>query len=103
MLSMTDWLIKQEIARYFSQLSAVTKINLLTRFPSVSMNEDKGADVDVLASKVDTNRTKQKIRRDPAKKLKEPKKEHKEHKKAKEHKDLSILLFFHIYCLCSRK
>ena len=38
------------------------------------MNEDEGADVDVLASKVDTNRTRQKIRRDPAKKLKEPKK-----------------------------
>ena len=70
------------------------------------MNEDEGADVDVLASKVDTNRTRQKIRRDPAKKLKEPKKhkkEHKEQKKAKEHKDLSIPLFFHIYCLCLRK
>ena len=43
MLSKTDWLIQQQIARYFSRLSAVTKIDLLTRSPSVNMNEDEEA------------------------------------------------------------
>ena len=67
MLSKTDWLIEQKIARYFSRLSAVTKIGLLTRSPSVNMNEDKKADADDLASKVETDRTRQKIGRDLAK------------------------------------
>ena len=66
MLSKTDWLIEQKIARYFSRLSAVTKIGLLTRSPSVNMNEDKKADADDLASKVETDRTRQKIGRDLA-------------------------------------
>ena len=66
MLSKTGWLIEQQIARYFSQLSALTKIGLLKRSPlaSVSMNE---ADTDDLASKVETDRTRQKINRDLAK------------------------------------
>ena len=66
MLSKTDWLIEQQIARYFSQLSALTKISLLKKSPlaSVSMNEDEEADTDDLASKVETDRTKQKINRD---------------------------------------
>ena len=67
MLSKTDWLIEQQIARYFSRLSAVTKIGLLTRSPSVSMNEDEETDADDLASEVETDRTRQKIRRDLAK------------------------------------
>ena len=69
MLSKTGWLIKQQIARYFSQLSALTKIGLLKRSPlaSVSMNEDEEADTDDLASKVETDRTRQKINRDLAK------------------------------------
>ena len=67
MLSKTDRLIQQQIARYFSRLSAVTKIGLLTRFPFVNMNEDEEADATDLASEVGTDRTRQKIRRDPAK------------------------------------
>ena len=69
MLSKTGWLIEQQIARYFSQLSALTKIGLLKKSPlaSVSMNEDEEADTDDLASKVETDRTKQKINRDLAK------------------------------------
>ena len=35
MLSKTDWLIEQQIARYFSRLSALTKTGLLKRSPSV--------------------------------------------------------------------
>ena len=67
MLSKTDWLIEQQIARYFSRLSAVTKIGLLMRSPSVNMNEDKKADADDLASKVETDRIRQKIGSDLAK------------------------------------
>ena len=64
MLSKTDRLIEQQIARYFSRLSAVTKIGLLTRSPSVNMNEDEEADANDLASEVETDRTRQKIRSD---------------------------------------
>ena len=39
MLSETDWLIEQQIARYFSRLSVLAKVVLLKRSPSVSMNE----------------------------------------------------------------
>ena len=67
MLSKTDWLIEQQIARYFSRLSAETKIGLSARSPSVSMNEDEGADADNLASEVETYRTGEKIRKDLAK------------------------------------
>ena len=67
MLSKTDWLIEQQIARYFSRLSAETKIGLLARSPSVSMNEDERADADYLASEVETDRTGEKIRKDLAK------------------------------------
>ena len=67
MLSKTDILIEQQIARYFNQLSAVTEIGLLTRSPSVSMNEDEKADADDLASEVKIDRTRQKIKRDLAK------------------------------------
>ena len=55
MLSKTDRLIQQQIARYFSRLSAVTKIGLLTRSLSVNMNEDEEADADDLASEVETD------------------------------------------------
>ena len=67
MLSKTDWLIKHQIARYFSRLSGVTKIGLLTRSPSVSMNEDEEGDADDPASEVQTDRTRQKIKRNLAK------------------------------------
>ena len=67
MLSKTDRLIQQQIARYFSRLSAVTKRGLLTRSPSVNMNEDGEADADDLASEFEIDQTRQKIRRDLAK------------------------------------
>ncbi|RMX41312.1 hypothetical protein pdam_00018342, partial [Pocillopora damicornis] len=40
---------------------------LLTKSPSVSMNEDEEADADDLASEIEIDRTRQKIRRDLAK------------------------------------
>ena len=52
MLSTTDRLIQQQIAQYFSRSSAVTKIGLLTRSPSVNMNEDEEAYANDLASEV---------------------------------------------------
>ena len=64
MLSKTNWLIEQQIARYFSRLSAVAKIGLLTRSP---LNGDEEADADDLASEVETDRTRQNMRRKPAK------------------------------------
>ena len=63
MLPKTHRLIEQQIARYFSRLSTVTKIGLLTRSPSANMNEDEEADANDLASEVETDRTRQKIRR----------------------------------------
>ena len=57
-------MIEQEIARYFSRLSALTKIGLSKRSPSANMNE---ADVGNLTSEVETDRTRQKIKRDLAK------------------------------------
>ena len=59
-----EMLYSSMIARYIRRLSAVTKIGLLTRSPSVSMNEDEEADADDLAAEVETDRTWQKIRRD---------------------------------------
>ncbi|RMX42802.1 hypothetical protein pdam_00025817 [Pocillopora damicornis] len=67
MLSKTDRLIQQQIARYFSRLSAVTKIGLSMRSPSVNMNEDGEADANDLALEFETDQTRQKIRRDLAK------------------------------------
>ena len=60
-------LIQQQIARYFSRLSAVTKRGLLMRSSSVNMNEDGEADADDLASEFEIDRTRQKIRRDLSK------------------------------------
>ena len=64
MFSKTDWLTEQQIARYFSRLSALTRTCLQQRSPAVSMTEDEEADVDDLASDVETNRSRQKIGRD---------------------------------------
>ena len=68
-LRLTGEQVEQQIARYFRRLSAVTKIGLLTRSLSVNMNDDEeaNADADDLASEVETDRTRQKIRRDLAK------------------------------------
>ena len=62
MLYRTDWLIEQQLAGYFSRISALTKAGLLKRFFSVSMNKDEEVDADDLVS--ETERTRQKIRRD---------------------------------------
>ena len=67
MLPKTDRLIQQQIARYFSRLSAVTKIDSLMRSPSVNMNGDGEAAANDLASEFESDRTRQKIRRDLAK------------------------------------
>ena len=64
MLSKTYRLIQQQIARYFSRLSAVTKIGLLMRSPSVNRNKEGEADANDLASEFETDRTRQKITRD---------------------------------------
>ena len=64
---LTDLLIQRQIARYFSGLSAVTKIGLLMRSPSVNTNKEGEADANDLASEFETDRTRQKIRRDLAK------------------------------------
>ena len=106
-LTKTDWLIEQQIARYFTILSTVicrNKICLLTRSSSVNMSEDEEANADDLASEVETDWTRQKIRRDLAKFrrwLQERVQLLLSFKKKKN--DLCISLFFHIYCLCSRK
>lgn len=62
MISKTDWWTEQQIARYFSRLSALTV--LPQRSPAVGMSEDEEADADDLASKVETDRTRKKIRKD---------------------------------------
>ena len=67
MLTKIDQLIQQQIDRYLSRLSAVTKIDLLMRSPSVNMNEDGEATANDLASECESDRKRQKIRRDLAK------------------------------------
>ena len=62
MLYRTDWLIEQQIAWYFSRISSLIKAGLLKRFSSVIMNKDEEVDADDLVS--ETDRTRQKIRRD---------------------------------------
>ena len=107
MLSKTDWLIEQQIAQYFSRLSAVKKFVCWQIITSVNMNEDEEADADDLASEVETDWTRQKKRRDLAK-FRRWLQERVQlllslEKKEKKKNDLCISLFFHIYCLCSRK
>ncbi|RMX55418.1 hypothetical protein pdam_00022194 [Pocillopora damicornis] len=50
MLYRTDWLIEQQLAGYFSRISALTKAGLLKRFSSVSMNKDEEVDAHDLVS-----------------------------------------------------
>ena len=52
MFTKIDWLTEQQIARYFSRLSALNKSGQLPRTSSVSMNEDEEADADDLAAEV---------------------------------------------------
>ena len=55
MLFKTDWLIEQQISKYFSRLSTPTKIDLLKSSPSGGMNEDEENDADDLVSEVETD------------------------------------------------
>ena len=64
MFAKSDWLTEQQIARYFSRLSALNKSGQLQRTRSVSINEDEEADADDLAAEAETVRTRQQIRRD---------------------------------------
>ena len=63
-----DWLVDRAASRSILQPVICRNKNwLLTKSPSVSMNEDEEVDADDLASQVETDRTRQKIRRDFAK------------------------------------
>ena len=62
MFTKIDWLTEQQIARYFSRLSARNKSGRLPRTGSVSMNEE--ADADHLAAEAETVRRRQQIRRE---------------------------------------
>ena len=62
--SKIDWLTEQQIARYFSRLSALNKSGQLPRTSSISMNEDEEADADDLAAEIETVQRRQQIRRE---------------------------------------
>ena len=64
MFAKTEWLTEQQIARYFSRLSALNKSGQLQRTRSVSMNADEEADADDLVAEAETVQTRQQIRRD---------------------------------------
>ena len=64
MFTKIDWLTEQQIARYFSRLSALNKSGRLPRTSSVSMNEDEEADADDLADEAETVRRRTQIRRE---------------------------------------
>ena len=64
MFTKTDWLTEQQIARYFSRLSALNKAGRLQRTHSSLMNEDEEADADDLVVEAEAVRTRQQIRRD---------------------------------------
>lgn len=59
-----DWLTEQQIARYFSRLSALNTSGQLPRTSSISMNEDEEADADDLAAEIETVQRRQQIRRE---------------------------------------
>lgn len=64
MFTKIDWLTEQQIARYFSRLSALNKSGQLPRTSSVNMNEDEEADADDLAAEAENVRRRQQIRRE---------------------------------------
>ena len=63
MFTKIDWLTEQQIARYFSRLSALNKSGQLPRASSVGMNEEEEADADDLAVEAETVPRRQQIRR----------------------------------------
>ena len=64
MFTKADWLTEQQIARYFSRLTAPIKAGRLQRAHSSSMNEDEEAHADDLVVEADAVRTRQQIRGD---------------------------------------
>lgn len=64
MFTKIDWLTEQQIARYFSRLSALNKSGQLPRTSSVNMNEEEEADADDLDAEVENVRRRQQIRRE---------------------------------------
>ena len=71
---------------------------VIDEVPSVSMNKDEEADADDLATEVETDRTRQKTRRDLAKFRQQERVQMPQLSKKKK-KDLCISLSFHIYRL----
>ena len=63
MFTKTDWLTEQQIARYFSRLSALNKSGQLQMTRFVSMTEEEEADADDLAAEAETVQTRRQIRR----------------------------------------
>ena len=54
MFAKTDWLTEQQIARYFSRLTALNKSGHLQRTRAVSLNEDLETEDDDLAAETET-------------------------------------------------
>ena len=99
-----DWLVDRAANCSILQPAICRNKNwLLRKSSSVSMNEDEEVDADDLASQVETDRTRQKMRRDFAKFRRRLQERVQLLLSEKKKKDLCISLFFHIYCLCSRK
>ena len=63
MFSKIDGLAEQQIARYFSRLSALNNSGQLPRTSSVNMTEEKQGDADDIAAEVQTDQRRQQIRR----------------------------------------
>ena len=61
MFAKTDWLTEQQIARYFSRLTALNKSGHLQRTRAVSLNEDLETEDDDLAAETETIQTRQQI------------------------------------------
>ena len=58
----TDWLIEQQIARYFSRLSALNKSGQLHRTSTLNMDEEEEANADDLAAELRLKLSKQSSR-----------------------------------------
>ena len=92
--------------RVGEETSEATASNLASQISSLRddtdqkcMNEDEEAEVDDLASEVETDQTRQKIRRDLARFRRRLQERVQLLLRQKKNKDLCISLFFHIYCL----
>ena len=61
MFAKTDWLTEQQIAHYFSRLTALNKSGHLQKTCAVSLNEDEETEDDDLAAETETIQTRQRI------------------------------------------